>query len=167
MLYSAQYQKILEQSHATSPWGLASQFELPHVLKLVQQYQITYVLDYGAGRQFLAQELPKHFPEIQIHSYDPGIPSLSHPPHPAELVCCIDVLEHVEPDCVDSVLDNLGQLVQRLGFFTVATDPAKRILPDGRNAHLCIQPIDWWREKIQERFSIIEHKHKKFIVAPQ
>lgn len=167
MLYSAQYQAVLEQEHARYLWGKASEKELPHVVQLIQQHNITTVLDYGAGRQFLAQELPTHCPEIHVHSYEPGIPQLSHRPQPAEMVCCIDVLEHVEPECVDSVLDDLCQLTQRLGFFTVATEPAKKILVDGRNAHLCIQPIEWWYEKIQQRFHLLEHKNKKFIVSPR
>jgi hypothetical protein len=71
------------------------------------------------------------------------------------MVACIDVLEHIEPDCLDDVLDHLAGLVQRLGFFTVHTGPAIKVLPDGRNAHLTQQPARWWLPKLLDRFDLM------------
>ena len=71
------------------------------------------------------------------------------------MVACIDVLEHVEPQCLESVLDDLKRLTKRVGLFTVHTEPAKKTLPDGRNAHLIQQPPSWWLPKFLSRFDLV------------
>jgi hypothetical protein len=42
--------------------------------------------------------------------------------------------------------------------FTVHTGPAKKILPDGRNAHLIQQPPSWWLPKFMERFELVQFR---------
>jgi len=73
------------------------------------------------------------------------------------MVACIDVLEHIEPDCLTDVLDDLQRLVLKYGLFTVHTKPAVKILPDGRNAHLIQEPMTWWQDKFDKRFKIVKH----------
>jgi hypothetical protein len=70
------------------------------------------------------------------------------------MVVCTDVLEHIEPENVDDVLDDLQALTRRVGFFVIATRPAKKILEDGRNAHLIQHGLDWWLPKLWTRFHI-------------
>jgi hypothetical protein len=36
----------------------------------------------------------------------------------------------------------------------IANRPAKKLLPDGRNAHLIQQPRDWWLPRLAQRFAI-------------
>jgi hypothetical protein len=43
----------------------------------------------------------------------------------------------------------------RAGIFSVHTGPAKRILPNGRNAHLIQQPAAWWLPKFFARFELM------------
>ncbi|MHC4302579.1 MAG: hypothetical protein ACYS7Y_35410 [Planctomycetota bacterium] len=82
------------------------------------------------------------------------MPEYAEDPAPAEMVACIDVLEHVEPDCLDAVMDHLEELTERLLFCTVHTGPAGKKLPDGRNAHLIQHPPEWWLPKFIERFHL-------------
>lgn len=70
------------------------------------------------------------------------------------MVACIDVLEHIEPDCLDNVLDHLCALTEGILFCSIDTGPAVKVLSDGRNAHLTQQPIEWWLPKIWERWDI-------------
>lgn len=70
------------------------------------------------------------------------------------MVVCIDVLEHIEPDCLEAVLDDLKRVTASFGIFTVATGPAKKVLADGRNAHLIQQDPEWWMMKIFARFVV-------------
>ena len=163
-MISTEYRQLLERTHAKMPWGVASLNEIDHIILLATRFQITHVLDYGAGQQTLARELPKLIPDLIVNSYDPGIPAIANTPKPAPFVCCIDVLEHVEPEYIDQVLDDLQRVVDDIGYFTVAVTPATRILMDGRNAHLIVQPVEWWQEKIKLRFDIVEQKGRKFIV---
>ena len=76
-------------------------------------------------------------------------------PKEAELVCCIDVLEHVEPLYIDAVLIDLKKITIEHGFFTIHTGPARKTLPDGRNAHLIQKPTSWWLPKLCDHFEVI------------
>jgi len=107
------------------------------------------ILDYGCGKGTLAQHMP-----FDIRQYDPAVPKHAQVPEPAEIVVCADVLEHIEPDCLDAVLDDLKRVTISTGFFAIATRPAKKTLPDGRNTHLIIEPMEWWLAKLMERFTI-------------
>jgi hypothetical protein len=113
------------------------------------------LLDYGAGKGRLGMELSKLVTRpLQIRHYDPAIPQWSATPAPAELVACIDVLEHIEPDLLDNVLDDLQHLALRAAVCTVHTGAAMKVLPDGRNAHLIQQPAEWWLPKFEKRFAV-------------
>jgi hypothetical protein len=52
------------------------------------------------------------------------------------------------------VLDDLLMLTGKWGFFTVHTGPAKKVLSDGRNAHLIQKPAEWWLPKITQRWDL-------------
>ena len=86
-MISPEYQQLLERTHAKSPWGVASLNEIDHVISIITRFQITHVLDYGAGQQTLARELPKLIPTLIVNSYDPGIPAIANTPEPAPFVC--------------------------------------------------------------------------------
>jgi hypothetical protein len=91
--------------------------------------------------------------DLAYFPYDPAFPAYGEP-QPADLVCCIDVLEHIEPDYLEAVLDDLRAITVRFGFFSFATGPALKTLPDGRNAHLIQQPASWWLPRLCGRFEI-------------
>jgi len=65
------------------------------------------------------------------------------------------VLEHIEPDLLDNVLDDLKRVTAGKGIFTVHTGEAVKTLPDGRNAHLIQQPPEWWLPGLIERFDLV------------
>lgn len=146
------YRSILEQIHSTEQWGLSASLMIDTIEAWVRSTGVNRVLDYGAGAGFVKNKLPRRIPGLEVISYEPGIPAQAALPDPAPLVLCIDVLEHVEPEYVEDVLDDLKRVVERYAFFNVATHPARRILPDGRNAHLTVQPMSWWAEKILARW---------------
>ena len=148
--YKAEQQRL----HATNPnYGVASVEFAPRVSHLINQMGITDVLDYGAGKGRLGQSLEVNHP-VTVTMYDPGIPGLDEAPEPHELVCCIDVLEHIEPEHLDAVLDDLARVTKTVGFFTIHTGPAVKVLSDGRNAHLIQQGPEWWLPKIMARFDL-------------
>lgn len=109
------------------------------------------VLDYGCGRCTLEKALG-----FYINKYDPCVPEFSARPDPADFVACTDVLEHIEPECLDDVLDDLQRVTRRAGYFVIATRPAAKTLPDGRNAHLIIESPEWWLPKLWNRFRIVQ-----------
>jgi len=116
--------------------------------------EVSHLLDYGCGSQ---TNLAKHLKvnrKLMYQAYDPGVPRFSKPPVPAQMVACIDVLEHIEPELIDNVLDDLKRLTEGILFATVCTCAAKKTLSDGRNAHLIQQPMPWWLPKFWERWDI-------------
>lgn len=156
-LISDDYREQQAQLHRNDNYGVASKAYAPLVAKAINQYGVTELLDYGAGKGRLAQtlieqRLVEH--KIRFQHYDPAIPAWSDTPEPTEMVACIDVLEHIEPDLLDNVLDDLQRVTKAIGLFTVSTVEAVKKLPDGRNAHLIVEPPEWWLPKFLERFEL-------------
>ena len=118
-LISEEYRKqqsYLHEQHIN--YGVASMEFGDTVSHIINSNAIIEVLDYGSGKGRLATCLQLNH-SINLQCYDPAIKKYSQLPKPAELVVCIDVLEHIEPDLIDSVLDHLQTLTTRLGFFTI------------------------------------------------
>ena len=122
--------------------------------EIINRLEITHLLDYGCGANVnLAKHLKvKH--KLTYQAYDPGVPRFCKEPMPAQMVACIDVLEHVEPEHLEGVLDDLARLCEGVIFVTFYTGPAKKVLSDGRNAHLTQQPMQWWVPKLWDRFDL-------------
>ena len=155
MLISDEYRQEQETLHENPNYGVASVHYAPLVTNLINKIQVTHMLDYGAGKGRLAKSIdPDH--EIMVNHYDPGVKDWSDAPDSAQFVTCIDVLEHIEPEHLDDVLDDLRRVTEFFGFFTVHTGPAVKVLTDGRNAHLIQEPPAWWLPKIMERFELLQ-----------
>lgn len=156
-LISDDYRRQQEEMHEKYEYGTASKFYAPLVAKVINQYQIDRLLDYGAGRgnlmkTLVEQELLER--PIKVQHYEPAVEEWSSEPDPTEMVACIDVLEHIEPLLLENVLDDLQRVTQRIGAFSVSTIPAHKTLPDGRNAHLIQEDESWWLPKIMSRWDL-------------
>lgn len=152
MLITPEYQAQLAQLHRDRPdWGTTGRGHAQIVSSLIVDHRPQNVLDYGCGKQTLARAL-KGF---RIMGYDPGIPGLEGRPDPVDMVVCTDVLEHIEPDCLDDVLDDLQRITRMLLYADVHLGAAVHKLPDGRNAHLIQQGYRWWLDRLLERFDLI------------
>jgi len=154
-LISDSYRAAQTDLHRDPNYGVASLHWAPTVADLARQVKPRRLLDYGAGKGRLGGELKKllEFP-IELVQYDPAVAEFASPPPPCDLVACIDVLEHIEPDCLDAVLDDLRRVTSRVGIYTIATGPALKTLADGRNAHLIQQGPEWWMPKLFQRFRV-------------
>ena len=137
--------------HKNPGYGVASVHVAPFVARVIQRMDARSLSDYGAGKCRLQLALQELGIEIDYRPYDPAYPAYGAP-QPADLVTCIDVLEHVEPECLDAVLQDLARITVRLGFFTVHTGPALKFLSDGRNAHLIQRPMAWWVNQLEKYF---------------
>lgn len=113
------------------------------------------VLDYGCGKGTLSFGLPGF---LSCQSYDPCVSQFATPPDPAEVVVCTDVLEHIEPDCLHSVLCDLQRLTIRKLYVVIATHPdGSKTLPDGRDPHLIVRPAVWWQTRLEMHFAHVRH----------
>jgi hypothetical protein len=93
---------------------------------------------------------------FEAKGYDPSVEEFERLPAPADIVVSTDVLEHIEPECLDDVLKHIGSLTLKGAYLNIHTGKAKAILPDGRNAHLIQQPWDWWQSKLKNVFAFVE-----------
>lgn len=154
-LISEEYRKMQEELHRNPNYGVASVQYAPIVVQVLDQVRPTELLDYGAGKGRLGETLKTLMPNPpQIRHYDPARPEWAATPQPAPFVTCIDVLEHIEPELLDNVLDDLQRVTSGHGVFTVHTGPAVKVLADGRNAHLIQEPPAWWLPKFMSRFDL-------------
>jgi len=155
-LISEGYRELQRKLHENPDYGVASVHYAPLVADVIRTVGATEMLDYGAGKGRLGKTLREQFNlQLKIHHYDPAVAEWSAPPEPCGFVACIDVLEHIEPDLIENVLDDLKRVTAGVGVFTVHTGQAVKTLPDGRNAHLIQQPPAWWLPKILERFELV------------
>ncbi len=155
MLISEAYAEQNRQMHERyAGYGSKGLQWAAYVEQLVIEDGHQSILDYGAGKGSLKETLAR-VGITDVAEYDPAIPSKEARPVAADLVVCLDVLEHVEPELLDNVLSDLAQLTKRKLFFDICTQPAFKTLSDGRNAHLIVQSGDWWRNKLSEHFDIV------------
>jgi SAM-dependent methyltransferase len=106
------------------------------------------ILDYGCGEGFLKAALLHNGWRGQVFEYDPAVYGRDEMPAAADLVCCTDVLEHIEPEKLSAVLEHIHLLARKHGYFVISTRPAGKTLSDGRNAHLIVQKAKWWKKQL-------------------
>ncbi len=115
---------------------------------LARRFGTQSVLDYGCGQGSLMKELAFQYGLLDGAEYDPAIPGKDALPSPADLVVCTDVLEHIETEYLGSVLRHLRSVTRVAAFLVIHTGLSNKTMADGRNAHLIIQPGEWWEQQL-------------------
>ena len=135
-----EYRKLQQDLHKDPNYGQASLGYAPIVANIVMRLNIKTLSDYGAGKKNLLVGLIKSGINLnEYYPYDPSFPEYG-PPKAADLVCCID---------------DLSKITTNFGFFTIHMQAAKKVLSDGRNAHLIQKPSSWWLGKLIKYFDIL------------
>lgn len=155
MLISDSYRALNETLHGTHRYGARGDKWAQKVRDLADTFEARSILDYGCGKGALKTALALDT-DIDIREYDPAIPGKTALPAPADLVVCTDVLEHIEPDCIDAVVAHLKGLTRHVLFVVVSTRPAVKTLTDGRNAHLIVQPLETWQPLLTSAMTVAE-----------
>jgi len=134
--------------------------QLERIKALIDGAGANSILDYGSGKglQYRVQDItlpsglkmnniPEYFAVQEIRCYDPAYePFSNYPNKKYDGVICTDVLEHCpEPD-MGWIVNELFAFANRFVYANVACYPAKRILPNGENAHCTIKEPEWWRQ---------------------
>lgn len=156
------YADLNRELHGRAPeFGTGAWRKGEHVIELLTHEGHESVLDYGCGKGALREDLKG---VVDVAEYDPAIDGKDQAPEPADLVCCFDVLEHVEPEYLPRVLIDLRRVTKGELFVTISTIPSSQTLADGRNAHLIIRPGEWWRERFAPQdwriVSWQQHEHE-------
>jgi len=151
LLISESYREQNKQLHELRhDYGASAHKHAAQVRELCELINTKSVLDYGCGKGTLGDAL-----DFPIGQYDPAFVDLCSEPAPHDVVCCLDVLEHIEPECLDAVLADLARVTKKVIFATIATRPAVKTLPDGRNAHLIQENLTFWLPKLWEHFTLM------------
>lgn len=133
---------------------------IPEISTIVRNSNIKTVLDYDCGKAVCWKNynLGKMWKLDRFQLYDPGVSeysTLTDEKH--DLVICIDVLEHVPKQHVDTVLKQIIERTNKLAFLSISTRLASKKLVDGSNAHATVEKRGWWLEKLS--------KYDKLIIA--
>jgi uncharacterized Rossmann fold enzyme/2-polyprenyl-3-methyl-5-hydroxy-6-metoxy-1,4-benzoquinol methylase len=150
------YRKLNQQLHKDNlAYGVGAGKYANTVIQLAEKLKTTSILDYGCGKGYLGKALP--FP---IWEYDPAIENKTDTPRPADIVLSFDVLEHIEPDKLEAVLQDLQRCIKKVGYFIIHTGPSSKNLSDGRNSHLIQQPLEWWKTQLEKYFMVASYVDK-------
>lgn len=154
-----EYKQMLQGEHekrSDKKWGTTGARNFgDYVKRFLEQRrgQIKSVLDFGAGQCSLEKYVKDNAIDVRVHwvNYDPGIPGIDEiPERKFDLIVSSDVLEHVEPAQIGDVVKWMKEHAEKAMFHHIACDPAGLILPDGRNAHLICQKLDWWERRFAD-----------------
>ena len=138
------YRKERELKYLAPDAGESVGFYAPIVTQIIDRLKVSELLDYWCGKAALMRAI-KPMQELKIQCYDPAMPGFAGDPIPMQMVTCIDVLQDVEPECIDAVLDDLKRVVGVVGFFTIRrTEEVPKIEKD----------LGWWLDKIMTRFEL-------------
>jgi hypothetical protein len=152
---SSEYLQQQKMLHENPNYGVASLSFAPIVADFIRQTGVQSVSDYGAGKKNLLIGLQRHgINQIEYYPFDPAFEEYGEP-RSADLVCCIDVLEHIELDKLENVLLELSKITLNFGFFSIHMGPAAKVLSDGRNAHLIQKPSSWWLPRLTTYFEVL------------
>jgi hypothetical protein len=150
VLITPDYVKEQIKLHADPAYGSGSHRYAYLIAGMARIEDCQTILDYGAGKGTLASVL--RGAGIECAEYDPGVPGKQGKPEPADLVTCLDCLEHIEPACLSDVLDDLARLARKKLFVDISCKFTKfRWLSDGRNSHLIVNEPPWWIEKFEAK----------------
>jgi hypothetical protein len=128
---------------------------IPHIIPLVLQSGARTLLDYGCGKggQYTVREVHNLWGGIMPTLYDPAVPGLDQRPERRfDGVICTDVLEHIPEDELVETLEDIRGYADKWVYLGIFCGPAKKRLPDGRNAHVTIRPPKWWGRLVRKVF---------------
>jgi SAM-dependent methyltransferase len=167
MSHSNSYKEMLKELHESKAFGNKSSIP-QEVIDCIEKYQITSILDFGCGKGNFLSTLKDRYPNIEVFGFDPGNDIFSTLPDKVDMIYSSDVLEHIEPDYLIETLADLKTRCSKIMYHLIACHPAKRIMNDGRNAHLIIENPDWWRSKLQSvEYQIISEKITQYQATPK
>jgi len=136
------------------------------ILDLIDRLDIESVLDFGAAEGTLGAWLLEQRPDLEVWAYEPRRPEWAEmPPVPVDLVVSTDVLEHVEPELVEATLEQIADIATKAQYHCISCRKAGARLPSGRNAHLTVNPPEWWAKQLTRQGWVVTGKNQYHTVV--
>lgn len=167
MNFSDSYRKELINLHSNPVFGDLKNIP-SEVSDIISHYKISSILDFGCGKGRLVSQLENTYPSIKIFGYDPAQENFMTLPSAVDMIVSFDVLEHIEPEFLEPTLDSLHKICNKILHVVIACHPSKRFLSNGKNAHLIIEPPDWWKLKfVRKDWTIRQEKIITYKATPK
>lgn len=138
--------------------------QVARIKQLIDRTRAETLLDYGCGKASMydlshvqvdgigtVESIITYWDVAGVCLYDPGYPPHSElPKGQFDGVIATDVLEHCAEEDLPWILDEVFGFARNFVFANVACYPARKILPNGENAHCTIRPPQWWDALLRE-----------------
>lgn len=138
--------------------------QIARIKRLVASTGARTILDYGSGkgRQYDPRPLQIEGKNTwygiiddwgvdEVHCFDPAYPPYSALPSGRfEGVIATDVLEHCPEEDIPWIVEEVFSFATRFVFATIACYPARKLLPNGENAHCTQRPPNWWEAVLRQ-----------------
>jgi cyclopropane fatty-acyl-phospholipid synthase-like methyltransferase len=168
-LINDNYKRQLQEMHLNPKMFANGTKKLKAVRPFLEKYKPQSLIDFGCSHGGLIAAIQENF-SIEVFGYDPGVPKYETLPTTSfDCLVSTDVLEHIEPEMLNDTLKTINNMFTKSAFLLVASYPAKKCLPDGRNAHLIIESFDWWKDKLETFISgtIVHIENEPVIKTPK
>ena len=163
--------QLYEQHIENKNWGQGSSLtKLKYFKEFLEENQCKTIIDYGCGKSNFKGFIEKDY-DYKVTEYDIGIAGKDTLDEAADFIVCVDLLEHVEPDCLDNVLRHIQKYTLKGMFFSICKVKSHSSLKDGTNMHRIINDEDWWYSKVLQYFKLEKETlstkyHIEFLVTP-
>lgn len=150
--------KQYKMLHNSECYGVSGAFFYDVILECILCLQPKSILDYGCGQNGMHEQVSVQ--DVCFDGYDPAIDKLSViMKSKYDFVINTDVLEHIPEDDIDDVLSHIQGLSSNV-FFNISTRPAKKLLPNGQNAHCTVWESEKWFRMIRRHFRFCKLLHE-------
>lgn len=166
-MYNMAYEELSEKDKYTRMWSMYSYRHYSPAENIVNQIKerlmpLGKVLDFGCGTGRAAAILSKEGYDVTLIDFAPNcldqeaaeLPfvelDLSEPiPLRGDCGYCVDVMEHIPTESVETVIKNVMKAAPRV-FFQISTINDTCGVTIGKELHLTVQPHFWWKSLFEK-----------------
>jgi len=151
--YIEEYKKLYKENYNNNINYNVTMMNFKLIEKYSKMYNVKSLFDYGCGQgiQYTEGKIHKKLNISNLTLYDPVIEEFNKKPNinnKFDMLICIDVMEHIPENEVDSILCDIFKYKFNIAIFSISTVLARTLLSNGENVHLTVKPISWWTKKI-------------------
>lgn len=148
-MITPEYQQKITHYHKGRVWGGAVKGKVFDIECTANDNGCRTILDFGCGFGMLKEKIGHKF---DVTEYDAGIERKNKLPVGSyDMVVCVDVMEHVEPEFVDETIELLYQYATKVIYVSICCAPSLENFDDGENLHLTVRPPSWWMSLFEKR----------------
>lgn len=154
--YLEQYRQMHLSRNMFGGGSFAKSFwQIKYLIKITKSKT---VLDYGCGKgkQYTNDTVQRLgiFPTL----YDPAVSGYEIlPDQHFDGIYSTDVMEHIPEEVLPETFEYIFSHAKKYVFMSISTSYANKKLPNGKNAHCTVKPIDWWINEIEKYATVYTH----------